>query len=59
MITRKQKIDFLVNQYKNMVKYSDFDTIDYGIENQIIIDSVGISGLKEIKKRVWSDKVER
>ncbi len=51
-IYRKDKIIWFVGNYLNFAeRYDD----EIPMINQIIIDSVGISGLKEVKRRAWKN----
>lgn len=53
MITRKDKIIYLTGWYKvELGENLDSDLI-FPVLNQIIIDAVGISGLKEVKKNAY------
>ena len=52
-ILRKNKIGFLALTYLEVIE--GLCQYDIAIYNQIIIDSVGISGLKEIKQKAWKN----
>ena len=51
-VLRKNKIEYLAAWYRIELNNPDND-LTAEILNQIIIDSVGVSGLKEVKNRAW------
>lgn len=51
-IRREDKIDLLVQIYFDWVEKCDNQV---PVVNQIIIDSIGINGLKEVKRRAWKN----
>lgn len=51
-ILRKEKLDYFSMWYRTeMIENTDQSI--FPVLNQIIVDSVGISGLKEVKRRAW------
>lgn len=51
--TREQKIDVLATWYRGALCCLAPDSDRFPIMNHIIKDSVGISGLEEVKRRAW------
>jgi len=49
-IKRAEKIEQLVILYKIILETSQFQTPTI---NQIIVDSIGITGLKQVKQKAW------
>lgn len=56
MIKRKDKIKYLTKLYEVEIASMTDDAEKFTILNQIIIDSIGISGLKVVKKRAWNTR---
>jgi len=48
-IKRKQKIEQLAKLYLKV----PLANVDYSVFNAIIIDSIGVSGLKRVKEKAW------
>jgi len=51
--TRKDKIEWWIHMYNSAIA-CELPQSEFSIMNHIIIDSVGISGLKQIKKNAWN-----
>ncbi len=55
-IYRKDKIELLGNIYLNVVNGGNSQTSS--IFNEIIINSIGVSGLEKVKKIAWKNEPE-
>jgi len=50
---RENKINTLADVYHMAIQWWDADDERWGYFNQCIEDTVGITGLAEVKKRAW------